>query len=350
MFIINLYFIKKNYIKLISPQKIQFTNIELEYLNENIACSKIIKKNKDRGYTQREIFLCKFQNIKFFGHTGVLAINDKLLLETACTLTRLSTIANSVDNIFFKHRKMKGIYTSIIHIYHYVYYHYLIESIPRFYGISKINEEEINLIVPWPAHKWQFDILKIFLDNRFKLIPIKRNEVWELENFYFSSFFHVDCCAYFPKKISDFVRNKVFNYYGIETMSIKRRRRIFLSRAKIGHRIIRNSESFIKLIKRYKFEEIHPQDLSFKDQVEITNSAEIIIGMTGFAMSNILFGTNLKVLIIFLPDQIITRYLLMCESLNFTYRQIIGHDLNNFHDYQVDLKMFEEILKIVIYT
>ena len=72
-----------NYTKLISPQKIQFNNIELDYLNEDIACSKIIKKNKDRGYTQREIFLCKFQNIKFFGHTGVLAIKDKPLLETA---------------------------------------------------------------------------------------------------------------------------------------------------------------------------------------------------------------------------------------------------------------------------
>jgi len=323
-------------------------NIELDYLNEDIACSKIIKKNKDRGYTQREIFLCKFQNIKFFGHTGVLAIKDKPLLETACTLTRLSTIANSVDNLLFKHRKMKGIYTSIIHIYHNVYYHYLIESIPRFYGISKINEQKINLIVPWPAHKWQFDILKIFLDNRFKLITIKRNEVWELENFYFSSFFHVDCSAYFPKKISDFVRNKVFNYYGIETMNIKRRRRIFLSRAKIGHRIIRNSESFLKLVKCYGFEEIHPQDLSFKEQVKIINSAEIVIGMTGSAMSNILFGTNLKVLIIFPPDQIITHYLLMCKSLSFTYRQIIGHNLNIYHDCRVDLNMFEEILKILI--
>lgn len=336
-----------NYETLISPQKIQFNNIEREYLNENVSCSKIIKKNKDSGYTQREVFLCKLKNVKFFGHTGVLAIKDKPLLETASTLARLSTFVNSVDNIFLKHRKMKGVYTSIMHIFPQVFYHFLIESIPRFYGISKIKEEEINLIVPWPTRQWQFKILKIFLDKRFKLISIKKNEVWELETFYFSSFFDIDCSAYFPKKISDFMRNKVFTYYGIDTKNVERKRRIYLSRAKIGHRIIRNREGFLNLIKRYGFEEIHPQDLSFKEQVEIINSADIIIGMTGSAMSNLIFGTNLKVIILF-SDEIITHYLLMCKSLNFTYRQIIGYDFNKKHDCQVDLNNFEEILKELI--
>ncbi len=333
-----------NYRTLIPQRKIEFTESEKAFFNENIICSKLIKKNKDKGYIQREVFLCKFQNITYFAPTGTLAIKDKPMIETACTLTRLKTIAKTVDSLLLKHRKMKGVYTSIMHVYNHVYYHFLIENIPRFYGISKIEDPKINLIIPKDTPGWQLEILRIFLDKRFDLMPIEINEVWELEKFYFSSFWHVDCSAYIPRELVDFMRKKIFNHYGINP-NIERKRKIILSREKIKRRRILNRKDFLDLLERYNFENVNPQDLSFKEQVELANSADIIIGMVGSAFSNIVFGTNLKVIVIFPPSLIISHYLLFCKSLNFTYKYIIGYNENKKFDCEVNLKELEEILK-----
>ncbi len=135
-----------NYRTLIPKRKFEFNREEKEFLNENIACSKRIKNNRDKGYTQKEIFLCKLKNVKFFGHSGVVVYDDKPLLDTACTLTRLRKFTRSVDNIFYKHKKMKGVYTSILGLFPFNFHHFLIENIPRFYGISQIKEKKINVI------------------------------------------------------------------------------------------------------------------------------------------------------------------------------------------------------------
>ncbi len=170
----------------------------------------------------------------------------------------------------------------------------------------------------------------------------------ELKNYYYSSFFFIDCSIYFPKELLNYMRNKVFTHYGIIPKPKERNKRIILSRVKMGHRIIKNSVDFINLLKKYDFKVIHPQDLSFKEQVEIFNSAEIVIGMMGSSFSNILFGYNLKVIIFFPPSAIITHYMLFCKSLGFTYRYIIGHDQNEKHDCNIDLNKVEEIIKELI--
>ncbi len=334
------------YKTLIPSSKIEFNREEKEFLNENIVCSKRIKNNRDRGYTQNEVFLCKLKNIKFFGHSGVVACNDKPLLDTACTLTRLRDHTFSVDNIFYKHKKMKGVYTSILGLYSFNFHHFLIENIPRFYGISNIKEKKINIIISGSIFKWQMEILKIFYDKRFKFVHIRSDEVWELENYYFSSFFFIDCSIYFPKELSNYMKKKVFNYYGV--IPKERKKRIFISRAKMGHRIIKNSIELIKLLKKYDFEVFHPQDFSFKKQVEIFSSAEIVIGMSGAAFSNILFGNNLKVIMIFSPNETTTHYMLFCKSLDFTYKYIIGYKQNKKYDCMVDLNKVEKMIKELI--
>lgn len=339
---------KIEYQMLIPKRKIEFNEIDKKFLDEDIYCNILIKKNKDQGYIQPEIFLCKFKNIKFFGHSGVVSYKNKPLLDTARTVARLRNWSFSVDSIFLRHRKMKGVYTSLMHIVNYVFYHILLENLPRCYGIYKINEPEINVIIPWYIPKYQIELFKIFLDRRFKFIRIKPNEVWEIETFYFSSFWHIDCSAYIPKELIEFVRNKVFSYYGIKSDIKERKRRLFLSRAKVNSRHILNYRELVDLLNKYGFEELHPQDLPFKRQVEIFNEAEIVIGSEGSAFTNIIFGTNLKVIIIFPPSIIQTHYLLFCKAMGHTFKYIVGYDGRKNIDCKVDLREVEIILKELI--
>ncbi len=332
------------YQNLVQKKKIKFTNEEKNFLDLNIICSKNIKKNKEKGYDQKEVFLCKLKNVKFFGHSGGLTKKKKSLLESTATLNRLRNYTRTVDSVLLIHRKMKGVYTSILHIENHVYYHFLIECVPRFYGISQIEESKINLIIPADTPNWQFEILKIFLDKRFKLIKINRNEVWRIENFYFSSLWHVDCSGYIPHELLAFLRKRIFDYYGINR-NIERKRRLFLSREKIKQRHILNRKEFLELINKYDFEEIHPQDLTFKEQIELVNSAEIIIGVVGSAFTNIIFGTNLKLIEIFPPSRIVSHFMLLCKSLNFKHKYVIGYKENLKSNLYVDINEIEKLIK-----
>lgn len=332
------------YKKLAPRRHILFNEEEKQFLDLNIKCSKRIKRNKEKGYIQKEVFSCKFKNIKFFGHSGGFTFGKKPLLESTATLNRLRNYTFTVNTPLLIHRQMKGVFTSLMHIENHIYYHFLFEGIPRFYGILQIEEPEINLIIPENTAKWQIEIFKIFLDKRFKLLPIKKNEVWELENYYFPSFWHVDCSAYIPRELLNFFRNKIFEYYKIDT-NIKRNRRLILSREKVKHRHILNRKQFLNLLKKYNFENVHPQDMTFKEQVELFNSAEIVIGMEGSAFTNVVFGTNLKVVVIFPSNYITTHWMLSSKSLNFTYKYTIGYNSTPKFDCKVDLDEVEKIIK-----
>ena len=283
-----------NYLIITPSFKISFNESDKKFLRENIQCSKTIKKNMNNGINRKEIYLCCFKNVKFFGYSGGIAYNNLPIIESTFGINRFKK-SITVDSAILKHRNMKGVYTSIMRYFDGInYYHWLIENVPRLYGICNLKEPEINLIVHKGISKVQLDTLKIFLDDRFKIIPIGLHEVWKLEKFYFSSFCTGGCSGYMPKKYLEFVKSKIINAY---RNNIKNKNnRIYISRKKAPKRRLKNEKEFHNLIKKYGFIRIFAEDLSFRDQVKLFNSAKILISVHGAGLSNIIFSENLKII------------------------------------------------------
>ncbi len=293
---------------------------------------------------QREVFSCFLKDVEFISNSGFLIQNKFMLIESAFNLTRFLT------DIMFpflipRRTKMKGVYTSIMQWDHFPnYYHFLIENLPRFYAISKIEELEINLIVPKNYKKFYLDIIKIFLDNRFKIIPIERDEIWELEKFYFASFCSNDfnCKGYIPKVYLDFVKYKIFEHFGIKKTT--RSKRIYVSRSRAKRRRLLNEEKLFRILKKYNFVKIHAEDLSFKEQVTMFNSAKIVVGPSGAGLSNIIFSENITLLELYPPEYITQFFFMLCKILGFNYKYIIGYGNFENDDFRVNLNKIENIL------
>ena len=65
-------------------------------------------------------------------------------------------------------------------------------------------------------------------------------------------------------------------------------KRIFISRK--GHaRRQYNESDLLDVVKKYNFEVIHPEQLSFSQQITLYNNADIIVGATGASFANIMF-------------------------------------------------------------
>lgn len=293
---------------------------------------------------QREIFFCMFKNIKFYGDTGFLVFNSKLVLESSYNIFRYCLRSMHFQGLHVK-RKIKGVYTSIMYWDYNNYYHFLIDNLPRLYAISKIKESEISLIVPKNYRKFYLDIIKLFLDKRFKIVYISLNEVWEIERFYFPSFcsnVNNHCRYYIPKLYLDFMKNKIF-----ESLNIKKRsqnKRIYISRKKAKVRRLLNEDQLFRILKKYNFKKVYCEDLPFKKQVELFNSAEIIIAPHGAGLTNIIFSENLKVIEMFSPTYVAHNYFMLCKTLNFHYSYIIGYDPNDNFDFRIDLHKIENAL------
>lgn len=329
---------------IITPSyKIEFNETERIFLDENISCEIYMNKLG----TQREVFSCILNNIKFFGMSGGISYENKAIVESFFSFNRLKkTIC--VDSLLYKHKYMKGTYTSIMHLdwAKKNIFHWFIDCLPRLYALTRIDESNIKLIYNKDIDKKQLEILKFFLDDRFKLIPIDSKEVWLVERYIFPSFATNRCSGYLPKEYLDFIKERIINGYQIKT-TVKKKR-IYVSRKKVSKRKLLNEEEFYQVLKKYNFERIFPEALTFKEQVQTFNSAEVIISVHGAGLTSIIFSENLKVLELYPPNFIRTHYFMLSKALGFFYKYIIGYDVDDYLNFRVDLSKAEDILKILL--
>ena len=194
--------------------KIEFNETERIFLDENISCEIYMNKLG----TQREVFSCILNNVKFYGMSGGISYENKAIVESFFSLNRLKK-TTCVDNLLYKHKYMKGTYTSIMHLEWAKknIFHWFIDCLPRLYALTRIDESNIKLIYNKDIDKKQLEILKFFLDDRFKLIPIDSKEVWLVERYIFPSFATNRCSGYLPKEYLNFIKERIINGYQIKT-------------------------------------------------------------------------------------------------------------------------------------
>jgi len=240
---------------------------------------------------------------------------------------------------------MKGTYSSILHLdwAKSNIFHWLIDCLPRLYALIRINEQNINLIYNANIDKKQLEMLNFFLNNRFKLTSIGSNEVWMIERYIFPSFTSNNCSGYLSKEYLDFIKERIIIGYSIDVSD--RNNRIYLSRKRVEKRKLLNEEVVFQLLQRYNFKRIYPDDLTFKEQVQIFNSAKIVISVHGAGLTNIIFSENLKVIELHPPKKIKTHYFMLSKALKFKYRYIIGYDLDKKLNFRVDLSKIEDVIK-----
>ena len=66
-------------------------------------------------------------------------------------------------------------------------------------------------------------------------------------------------------------------------------RRLFISRTLAPKRKISNEQELVPILRKYGFEIIHAENLTFKDQVVLFNTASVIAGLHGAGLTNMLF-------------------------------------------------------------
>ena len=126
--------------------------------------------------------------------------------------------------------------------------------------------------------------------------------------------------------------------------------RIWISRNKSKHRKIANEESLIPVLKQYGFQIIYPEDISFIEQLSLYRNAEIIGGLHGGALTNILFmneGTKL-IEIRRYGDNMNNCYFSLASELKIDYYYLESESIDEdfyISDVKVEVQKLEKIIK-----
>lgn len=132
--------------------------------------------------------------------------------------------------------------------------------------------------------------------------------------------------------------------------------RLYVSRNDAGRRRIVNEEAAFALLKKYGFQKAELSALSFKEQIELFASAEVVAGPHGAGFSHLVFcDPGTPVLEIFSPAYINPCYWHVSERVGLPYYYLLGEG-ERYPDYfetrldpdiEVDLAKLEASLKLM---
>ena len=133
-------------------------------------------------------------------------------------------------------------------------------------------------------------------------------------------------------------------------------RRLFVSRLRYKRRQLSNESEIIGICKRYGFEVVYPEQLSLRDQAILFASADIIIGVKGAALANIIFSPPGASVIVLSPSDFPDPFFWdIAGPRGIAYSEIFGPlETTEFSQAQnpfiIDPDRFESLLQKVLPT
>ena len=197
------------------------------------------------------------------------------------------------------------------------YYHWIIDSLPRLLLLRQKFPNQL-LLLPSNAPEFIKTTATILGFNRF--FYIEPDQILEAHKFLIPEI-TAPSSHHDPTLICQ-VRQELVT--GIGQYPGLPKRRLYISRAKQKVRRLVNEVETIELLQKYGFEIIQFEDYSFEEQVRLSQEAEIIIGIHGANLTNILFMQPKGVVIELMNElNVYLLYYHLCSYLQLNYYLLI---------------------------
>lgn len=328
-------------ITLSSSKYLNLTENELSFLKLCFASEYNNQPDYTIGYFVPENFACHYKNVALYGDSGGVSVNNKLIVESFHSQKKMFQ-SNSYRKKYNKiDCELTELTTSIFHQYsmNNNIFHWYIECLPRLYLLKKLEIEKINLIIPYNFQDFQRESIKDFCKDfcRITLIEIGKNEVYHITNYLFLSFINSIRSGF----LSEEVLSK-YNKLG------EKNKRIFISRKNNNLRDIINEKEFLTEIRHFGFESYCLENLEPSEQKEIFSKAEIIIGVHGAGLTNIIFSNKPTVIEIHPKSKINPPYFFLCKAKNIKYHYFIAEEYDSQNNVKIKCDKFSAFLKNIL--
>jgi hypothetical protein len=222
--------------------------------------------------------------------------------------------------------------------------HWLLDCLPRIHSFAKAEpRQKLTLLMPeslWPLHR---ESLGYVLPPNI-VVEYHPDEAWfRVENFKWASMVSGRCNFLMPQEYYEAVRRPVFAGLGLPSQH-RQTGRLYLSRRSTRQRRVLNEEEVCSMLSRYEFQIIEMEKFSFREQVELVHSADIIVGPHGAALNWMLFAGNIHLVELHPTRAPLNHCHTLAKGLGQQYHFLVdsrGED----DDFMVDTDALEKLLK-----
>jgi glycosyl transferase family 61 len=278
--------------------------------------------------------LLRLENVSVSAE-GLLFKGAKMLLESFAYAfefdewKRRSVVKFLVTNHFF--RKRRRIQTDVLWITDYWsrgYFHWLTDALTRLYVVRE-RLDQLTLLLPWEFETCDFvkSSLRVFGVKNVELI--RPGEVVECRSLLMPT--HTAPSGHFRDAIIQGVRTTLLSAFGD---SDGPERRLYISRRRAGRRRVVNEDELIPVLRKFGFEVVTAEELSFEDQVRLFSRARYLVSNHGAGLTNMLFmRENGGVLELrHVSDYVNNCYFIFASALNLKYYYQLCQAERNFAD------------------
>lgn len=233
--------------------------------------------------------------------------------------------------------------------------HFLLEGLPRLVILDEIHSSDgLKVIID----KNFSNLIEGFISasSKQKISPLYFSDqgVFKFERLYITAPLKHPLHSGNPKlkKFLTSISNKI----KLENKHHKDKAisRLYVHR-KQGRRGVKNEEDVIKILKKYGFHICNLEDYTLNEQAGLFSTAEIVIGVHGAGLSNIVFSTaRAAALIEVFPEVYATpAFWYLSRIMGMKYFAVVSNDLKNdpslkFNDVFVDCEKLESYICMAI--
>ena len=269
-----------------------------------------------RLYEHHDIYVCGDSDV-IIDYKRKIGINDLCYTQTAPYKYGDSFTWDIKDGMMLvkslDHKKARHIKSGIMiaALYSYNYFHAVLDNLIRLLAVEECQiPEDAAFIVDAVIYKYD-SLKKIFevltANSKREVVLIERRELLHVDHL-----FYINHVNEFVIKIENWKLGRYDDYvFDWQYMQLLRDRlltlkkpgvnfgsHIFISRKNIPRRQFNEAELMTRLVE-HGFVSVSPEELTLEEQIALFNDANVIIGSSGAAMTNLLFcKPGAKVLII----------------------------------------------------
>lgn len=207
------------------------------------------------------------------------------------------------------------------------FYHYMFDFLPRF-GLLEVSGLDLDKIDYFLLNFYPFDFYKETLEilgvPPKKILTIQKYPHVKAKSLIVPSLPGVIC---FPTKWSvEFLRRKFMPL--IDQVTSESSCRVYISRNLGSNRRMVNEDEVLELLNKLGFITVYFEKMSMLEKVALMSRAEVVIGVCGAGLTNLVFANpGTKVIEIFAPNYIHFTYYILSHHLGLEYYYLVGDRL-----------------------
>ncbi|OIP68721.1 MAG: hypothetical protein AUK43_15090 [Oscillatoriales cyanobacterium CG2_30_40_61] len=205
------------------------------------------------------------------------------------------------------------------------FYHYMFDFLPMF-GLLEVSGLDLDRIDYFLLNFYPFDFYKETLEilgiPPKKIMTIQKYPHVKAKTLIVPSLPGAVC---FPTKWSvEFLRRKFMPLIDDQITS-ELPCRVYISRNLGSKRRIVNEDEVLELLNKLGFITVYFEKMSMLEKVALMSRAEVVIGLCGAGLTNLVFANpGTKVIEIFPPNYIHFTYYILCHQLGLEYYYLVG--------------------------